>query len=101
MNDYLEALKRAIKNMHGCEAEHLRTEPVQEVFGGKVVWDGKVEVFAVKGHPKAKECYAWAHVEGKKDEKVRYVAVLALPPVTSPQTAVRAAIASASRIRKN
>ena len=63
--------------------------PVVETFRGKIVWQGQVEVFALKGHPKAKRCYAWSHEE---DGKRRYVAVLELPPVNSPVTAVRAAI---------
>ena len=63
-----------------------------EVFQGEVVWQGKVEVFEIRGHPKTKRAYAWAHASGKDDKGKRYVAVLELPPVDSPQTAVRAAI---------
>jgi hypothetical protein len=58
------------------------------------VWAGEVEVFEIRGHPKAKRCYAWAYKEGEKDEHARYIAVLEIPPVKSPQTAVQAAIAS-------
>ncbi len=62
-----------------------------EQFRGQTVWDGVVEVFQLSGHPQAKRCYAWSFSE---DEGPHYVAVLALPPVDSACTAVRAAIAS-------
>ena len=52
------------------------------------------EVFAITGHPKAKRCYAWGHVSGDDDQARRYVCVLELPPVDSPETAVRAGIMS-------
>ena len=35
---------------------------------------------------------AWSHASGKDDKGTRYIAVLALPPVHSPQDAVRASI---------
>jgi hypothetical protein len=50
-----------------------------------------VESFAITGHPKAKRCYAWSFREGSEP---RYVTALEIPPVDSPQTAVRAAIVS-------
>jgi len=34
--------------------------------------------------------YGWRHREGQDDEGERFVAVLELPPVVSPETAVRA-----------
>lgn len=58
------------------------------------MWNGVVEVFEITGHPKAKRCYAWAHREGDEDERTRYVAVLEIPPVESPRTAVQASIAA-------
>jgi hypothetical protein len=51
-------------------------------------------VFQIRGHPKAKRAYAWAHSSGPTDQGKRYIAVLELPPVTSAQTAVRAAVMS-------
>lgn len=62
------------------------------MFQGKTVWQGDVEVFDLKQHPKAKRAYAWGHLDGAKDEETRFVAVLELPPINSPETAVRAAI---------
>jgi phosphopantetheine adenylyltransferase len=56
-----------------------------------MVWDGVVEVFKLLGHPKAKWVYAWAHKTDDPQNPKRYVAMLHLPPVVSPETAVRAA----------
>jgi hypothetical protein len=56
----VERLRTAIRDLHGVEATHLRTEPVHETFRGETVWDGVVEVFAVRGHPKAGLAYAWS-----------------------------------------
>lgn len=91
----VEALKDAIRKLHGCEAEHLESVPVLEDFRGEVVWDGVVEVFAITGHAKASRCYAWKHKLDDGGE--RFIAVLELPPVNSARTAVRAAIVSESR----
>lgn len=90
--DYIASLQQAIKALHGCDAVYLRTDHIHETFQGKTVWDGDVEVFTVVGHPKAKHAYAWAHLDGPKDDKTRFVAVLELPPVTDATTAVRASI---------
>ena len=91
---YIGELKKAILDLHGCEADHVETVPVKEVFQGQAVWQGEVEVFNIRGHPKAKRAYAWSH---ETEKGKRYVAVLELPPVDSPQSAVRAAIVSEAR----
>jgi len=67
---------------------------VRVVAPGMRAWQGDVEVFAIRGHPKAKRAYAWAHESGKGK---RLVAVLELPPVSSPETAVRASIIAESK----
>lgn len=87
----------AVNQLHGCDSKHIESVPVEEVFQGQVIWQGIVEVFSLKGHPKAKRAYAWSHVDGKDDDDERFVAVLELPPVTSPETAVKVAIASEVR----
>ena len=78
---------------------HRETVSVHEIFRGQTVWQGEVEVFDLNGHPKAKRAYAWSHREGKNDAGERFVAVLELPPVISPETAVRASIVSDSKNR--
>lgn len=94
MSDYLNRLKRAIRETHGVDAAHLETVPVREMHGQQVAWDGEVEVFAV-AHSKASQCYAWGYQNDEKQFEA--VAVLAVPPVISARDAVRAAIAAAAR----
>jgi len=65
---------------------------VHEVFRGETVWKGEVEVYDLTGHPKAKRAYAWSHLDGKGDDRERFVAVLEIPPVESAVTAVRVQI---------
>jgi hypothetical protein len=94
--DYLYRLKSAIEQLHKCSACYLRTRLVEEKVCGKTVWVGDVEVFALTGHRKTKRCYAWSRREGKNEKDERFVSVLEIPPVNSPQTAVRAGIVSDS-----
>ena len=96
----IKRLAKAIKDLHGCEAQHVESVPVKELFRGEVAWEGVVEVFAISGHPRATFCYAWSHLEGDKDERTRFFAVLGMPPVNSPLDAVHAAIASQSTTEK-
>ena len=91
---YITALAKAFSDLHGCQAKHLETVPVVEQFQGKIVWEGEVEVFALTNHPKAKKGYAWSYNENDKDH---VTAVLELPPVISPKTAVQASIASQAK----
>ena len=95
--DYIRKLVEAIKAVHGAEARHVATEPVTEVFEGELAWTGLVEVFDLTGHPKAKRCYAWGFIEGGT---LRSTAVLEIPPVDSPSSAVTVAIAAKSRANK-
>lgn len=94
MKDYIAQLQKAIRDLHGCESQYLETVPVTETFQGKTVWQGEVEVFEISDHPTANHAYAWSHKAGKDNTETRYIAVLQIPPVTSPETAVRAAIAA-------
>jgi hypothetical protein len=90
--DYIADLRTAILKMHGCESVFLKTEHVHEVLQGKTVWLGEVEIFNLINHPAAKHAYAWAHLEGEKNDKTRFVAVIELPPVRDAKTAVQASI---------
>jgi len=87
---YIEELQDVIKRLHGVESRHLESVPVKEIFQGKTVWDGVVEVFELIGHPKAPKAYAWTH--DANGRKKRHVTVLHMDKVTSPILAVRAAI---------
>jgi hypothetical protein len=88
----IEELRDVIRNLHGAEARHIESVPVKESFHGKTVWEGIVEVFELIGHPKARKVYAWAHETDDPDKMRRHVTVLHIHPVTSPETAVRAAV---------
>jgi hypothetical protein len=89
---YLGELKETIRRLHRCDASHTRTEHVREEIGGRVVWEGSVEVFALAGHDRALRCYAWGHLNDVQQWEV--TTVLAVPPVISSRTAVLAAIAA-------
>lgn len=53
------------------------------------LWEGEVDVYALSGDPKATAGYAWAAQDGNKSD---ITAVLKIPPVKDPITAVRASI---------
>lgn len=98
--DYISQVNVAVSQLHNCGATWIKTVPVREVFQGKTIWQGDVEVFDLYGHPKAKRAYAWSHLDGAKDERTRFVAVLEIPPVDSPETAVKVAIAAEVKGKK-
>lgn len=92
----IEQLRQAIEHMHGGVAKLAETTSVKETFGGDTVWDGIVHVFDVTENPLATRAYAWSSpIEGST--KRRFFAVLHIPPVDSPQKAVRAAIVAEHR----
>jgi hypothetical protein len=98
---YIERLQGVIQHLHGCKSAWVDSVPVHEVFRGETAWQGVVKVFTLSGHPKAKKAYAWSHADGKDDQDERFVTVLELPPVDSPQTAVKVAIAAEVKNRKD
>ena len=94
MSDRIAKLKDVIETMHRCKAVHSASEVVVELFRGEVAWDGVVETFDLTGHPKAKRCHAWSYEE---NGETQFVTVLEIPPVGSPETAVKVAIATEAR----
>jgi hypothetical protein len=87
----IEKLKRAVERLQHCRASFLEDVSVMEKFGSETVWSGVVSVFELKGHPQANKCYDWSSpIEGST--KRRYYAVLHIPPIDSPEKAVRATI---------
>lgn len=98
--EYLDRLQLAIQHLHKCGAVWRQTVPVHEVFRGETVWRGRVEVFDLTGHPKAQRCFAWSHPEGPGNRNEKFIAVLAIPPVTGPQEAVKAAIVAENKRAK-
>ena len=94
---YIDELKDVIRRLHGAEATHVESVPVKEMFQDKTVWEGIVEVFDLRGHPKAARVYAWAHETDNPQKPVRHVTVLHLHPIKSAQDAVRAVILQEAR----
>jgi hypothetical protein len=86
-----QALRDAIKHIHGCDSKWVESVPVRETFNDDTVWDGEVQVFYLLGHPTATRAYAWSHEteEGRR----RCVAVLNGGPIKDAATAVRASLA--------
>jgi hypothetical protein len=99
-SDYLARVQVALMQLHNCGATWRESVPVREIFKGKTLWQGEVEIFDLTGHPKAKRAYAWSHPEGPGNQGERFVAVLEIPPVDSPQTAVKISIVSDIRAGK-
>ena len=98
--DYIERLKQVILHLHKSDAEHVESVPVEEIFRGQIIWKGIVEVFTLSNHPKAKRAYAWSHPEGPDDKGERFVTVLEIPPVDSPESAVKVSIVADVRRKK-
>jgi len=86
---YIEELQDAIRHLYNAEPTYVETVPVTEKFQGQIVWDGEVEVFDLSD---SNRVYAWAYETDQVDDPKRTVTVLHIPPVTSPELAVRAAI---------
>ena len=89
---YIEELRDVIRRLHGVESKHVGSVPVKEMFQGRTVWDGCVEVFELIEHPTASKLYAWAHATDDPANPKRHVTVLHSDLITSPLLAVRAAI---------
>jgi hypothetical protein len=88
----------AIRDLHGLDSEHVESVLINETFQGKPVWQGDVEVFRVRGHPRATHAYAWTYEDD--DGTLQHVAVRGVPPIDSPQNAVKAAVVAHMRERK-
>jgi hypothetical protein len=89
---HIQELRDVIRHLHGKKAKHIESVQVTESFQGKTIWDGVVEVFHIKGHPKTDRVYAWMHATDDPANPKRHVTVLHIPPVDSPKSAVQAAI---------
>ena len=90
---FIERLRLVVEHLHGCKASWFESVAVKEVFRGKTVWEGDVEVFDLTGHPKAKRCYGWSYGEPEQ-----FITILELPPVKSAHDAVKVGVAH--QIRK-
>ena len=91
-SDYLQALRRAIWNIHGSHAVHVGTVAVKKTANGGILWEGPIEVFDLVGHARAKRSYAWGFPRDPAGEPLNIFTVLEVPPVDSPQAAVGASL---------
>ena len=93
--DYIARLQNAIRQLNHCESKYVESVTVSESslsFQKNTLWEGDVAIFQIYDHPQAKRAYAWSYESGNKHTGC--VVVLEIPPVTSPRTAVQAAIAA-------
>jgi hypothetical protein len=94
VSERIENIKKAVEKRAGCAATHRESAPVTEGYLDQIAWEGVVEVFDLDGHPKAKRAYGWQFWEG---QDAQYTVVLGIPPVDSPNAAVRASIAAEAK----
>lgn len=86
-----------ITELHNCDALHVESVPLHLAAKGVTVWKGVVDVFDLIGHPRSPRCYAWALDQKTTGGAGKVVTVLELPPVVSPETAVKTFLANSSR----
>ena len=96
MSERIDALRTLIERQEKCRAKHVESAPIHETFEGARVWEGVVKTFQLEGHPTAKRAYAWVSPASPAN-KPEYTIVLGVPPVTSANAAVKAAIVSQVR----
>lgn len=89
--DSINRLKDIVERIHHCTASFIEEIAVIEKYGPNTVWKGIVHVFKIKGQPQADKCYAW-YSDIPETGKRKYYAVLHIPPIDSPEKAVRASI---------
>jgi hypothetical protein len=91
----IDRLQKTIFDLHGCDSKHIAPIYVREIYEGKTAWEGAVELFLLLYHQRAKEAFAWSYKAD--DQRTRYVAVLAVPPIVTATDAVRAYFALRTR----
>ena len=69
---------------------------MEEIFGGKTLWNGDVEVFDLADHPKVKRCYGWMYGEQKQ-----FITILEPPSVTDTQSRVKDGVSYRKKARKS
>ena len=92
--NYIARLQNAIWQLNHCKSKYVESVVVSETPVGlpkSPVVEGEIAVFEICDHSQAKRAYAWSYRVGNN---TWFVVVLEIPPVTSPETAVEAAIAA-------
>jgi hypothetical protein len=84
-------LRQAVEHLHACGASLRDVQVVKEEWEGQTVWEGIVHVFDIDGNTAASTCFAWSSpIDGTDCRK--FYAVLQVPPISTPNGAVRASI---------
>ena len=94
--DYRDRLQLVINQLHKCGADWIESVPIHETFNGQTVWKGDVEVYDLRGHPKANRCFGWSYGDPE-----RFITILKLPPVTDAASAVKVGVTYQIKKRKN
>jgi hypothetical protein len=94
VSERIANIQKAVEKAAECPAKHLESVAVMEGFRDQTMWEGVVEIFALEGHAKAKRAYGW---QTGHSTDAKFTAVLEIPPVDSPNTAVRASIVADTR----
>lgn len=58
---YIEELRDMIRKLHDVESKHVKSVPDKEVFQGKAVWQGIVEVLRGSSESAAPLCVDTRH----------------------------------------
>ena len=83
-----DELRVMVERRHGCQAALREVVGIVEQLEGERVWQGKVYVFDLIGHPHASVAFAWRE-SVTADPRPAMHTVLGIPPIDSPMDAVR------------
>lgn len=97
MSDRIERIKQALEHGEKCRATHVESVVVKETFLGDLVWEGVVETFNLHDHPTAKRAYAWERWREDRSQEPKYTIVLGIPPVKTPNDAIKAWVLSIAK----
>jgi hypothetical protein len=88
--NHLGALKAAVQRLYVCVAAHQATVTVDDMFRGRTMWKGDVQVFSLDGCPGRKTCYAWFdHAPGNP---ARFFSVLENNYIRTAEMAVKSVL---------
>ena len=98
MSERIANIQKAVEKYAGWAATHRESAPVTERYLDQIAWEGVVEVFDLGRHAAAKRAYGWQFWEG---QNAQYTVVLGIPPIDSPNAAVRASMAAEAQQMHN
>lgn len=90
---HLEKLKCEVERLYQCSASHFESVMVEEIARGRTLWKGDIEIFKLRNHPDAEWSYVWSYQDGGEE---KFAALLQIPPIISPSTAVRSVFGKTS-----